>query len=149
MNSYIQKELNEFKPCHINTFNIGFHIFCGFIFMSALLLLSRKYKIILLLAYALLLLFTMTSTYFIPILLTIIGIYFTSKIIKKIYTNLNTIHLSIIFLIFYFLPDLSHYLTGEKTVMTLENITIESLYVNIFYLLPFSFVCLLNKIYII
>jgi len=116
--------------------------------MSALLLLSKKYKIFFILAYSLLLLFTMTANYFIPILLTIIGIYFTSKIIKKIYTNLNTIHLSIIFLIFYFLPDLSHYLTGEKTVMTLENITIESLFVNIFYLLPFSFVCLLNKIYL-
>ena len=147
MNSYIQNELNDFKPCHSNTFNIIFHIFCGVIFMSALLLLSRKYKIFFLLAYSLLLLFTMTSTYFIPILLTIVGIYFTSKIVKKFYVNLNTIQLSIIFLIFYFLPDLSHYLTGEKTVMTLENITIESLFVNIFYLLPFSFVCLLNKIW--
>jgi hypothetical protein len=146
MNSYIQKELTEFKPCHTNAFNIGFHIFCGFIFMSALLLLSKKYKTFLLLAYALLLLFTMTANYFLPILLTIIGIYFTSKMIKKLFLNLNTIHLVVIFLIFYFLPDLSHYLTGEKTVMTLENITTESLFVNIFYLLPFSFVCLLNKI---
>ena len=146
MNSYIQKELTEFKPCHKNAFNIGFHIFCGFIFMSALLLLSKKYKTFLLLSYALLLLFTMTANYILPILLTIIGIYFTSKMIKKLFLNLNTIHLVVIFLIFYFLPDLSHYLTGEKTVMTLENITTESLFVNIFYLLPFSFVCLLNKI---
>lgn len=145
MNSYIQKELDEFKPCHTNVFNISFHILCGFIFMSALLLLSKKYKIFLLLAYAILLLFTMTANYFLPILLTITGIYLTTKIIKKLYTNLNTFQLLCLFLAFYFLPDLSHYLTGEKTVMTLENITVESLFVNIFYLLPFSFVCLLKK----
>jgi hypothetical protein len=148
MNSYIQKELDEFKPCHTNAFNIGFHILCGFIFMSVLLLLSKKYKIFLLLAYAILLLFTMTANYFLPILLTIFGIYLTSKIIKKLYTNLNTLQLLFVFLIFYFLPDLSHYLTGEKTVMTLENITVESLFVNIFYLLPFSFVCLFKKMYL-
>ncbi len=59
----------------------------------------------------------------------------------KFSTNTNT-KLIILFLIFYFLPELSHKLTKEPAMLNINNITPLSIFVNIFYLLPFSLMCL-------
>ena len=42
--------------------------------------------------------------------------------------------------------SINWFIKQKKELEVKENITTESLFVNIFYLLPFSFVCLLNKI---
>lgn len=47
-----------------------------------------------------------------------------------------------LFIVFYFLPDISHYLTKEPSMLDISNITPFSIFVNIFYLLPFSLMCL-------
>jgi hypothetical protein len=140
MNTIIKKEFIEFEKYHKNMYNIYFHIVCGFIFMTFLFLLSKNDSNLLLFLYSLLILFTIHNlfiTFTIFIILFII-IYFIKKH-KLINTNIF-----LLFLVFYFLPDLSHYLTNEPSMLNINNITPLSLFTNIFYLLPFSIMCLFN-----
>lgn len=137
----IKEEFSEFKLYHKNIYNISFHIFCGFIFMSFFFLLFKKNKNVALLFYSIILLFTIHN---IVISITIFLVLFIFiNIFFKNYTSTTTI-LSL-FLVFYFLPDLSHYLTKEKTVLNINNITFFKIFTNIFYLLPFSILCLPNS----
>jgi hypothetical protein len=139
MNTIIKKEFIEFEKYHKNMYNIYFHIVCGFIFMTFLFLLSKNDSNLLLFLYSLLILFTIHNlfiTFTIFIILFII-IYFIKKH-KLINTNIF-----LLFLVFYFLPDLSHYLTNETSMLNINNITPLSIFTNIFYLLPFSIMCIL------
>lgn len=141
MKDLIKTEFNNFKPFHMNLFNIYFHILSGIIFMAVIYVLCSRYNMSsIFITYVLILSFTVSNI--IAVILTVFSILLTSQLFNKIETK----QLIMIFFIFYFLPEVSHYLTGEKTVMTLQNFTVSSLLVNIFYLLPFSFICLLNKI---
>lgn len=135
----IQNEFNEFYKHHKNTYNILSHIICGFIYMACLFLIS-DHGYLLLILYSILVLFTIQNLFvtFIIFVIILILLYVTKKF------NLNTTNLIILFLIFYFLPDLSHYLTNEPTLLNLTNITIFSAFTNIFYLLPFSLLSLSN-----
>jgi hypothetical protein len=140
MNTIIQKEFIEFDKYHKNIYNIYFHVLCGFIFMAFLLLLSKNYNIFLFI-YSLLILFT-THNLFITIIIFIIlfiMLYFINKY------KLTTAHIFLLFFVFYFLPDLSHYLTNEPSMLNINNISPFSLFTNIFYLLPFSMMCLSNS----
>jgi hypothetical protein len=143
--NYIKKEYNEFKLYHRNKYNISFHIFCGITYMSLFFILFNKKKNVILGLYLLLLLFTVSNIY-IVILLSLILILTVNiislNISKK--SSLNKYIFGLIIL-FYFLPDLSHYLTREKTVMNINNITPFTIFINIFYLLPFSLMCLSNS----
>ena len=142
MNIHIEKELNEFEKYHKNIYNIYFHIFCGIIFMTFLFLLSKKYSYSLLTIYILLLLFTLNSFLitFIIFIILFIMIYIFQKY------NISKTKIFIIFFIFYMLPELSHYLTKEPAMLNMNNITLFTGFVNIFYLLPFSIICLSNSI---
>jgi uncharacterized membrane protein YGL010W len=141
MNKVIKKEFNEFEKYHKNNYNIYFHIFCGFIFMTFLCLLSNNYSNILLILYSLLILFTIHNLFltFTIFIVLFIMIYFIKNYKLSIITKFS------IFLTFYFLPDLSHYLTNEPSMLNINNITPLSLFTNIFYLLPFSIMCLSNS----
>ena len=66
-------------------------------------------------------------------------IYFMKKY------KLKKANIFLLFLVFYFLPDLSHYLTNESSMLNINNITSLSLFTNIFYLLPFSIMSLFNS----
>ena len=138
MNNHIKKELDEFKKYHKNFFNIYFHIFCGFIFISLLALFFDKYSNMFIFIYSLLILLTTNniSITFIIIIFLLIIVYFLKK-----YKIPKTIIL-FLFIFFYFLPDLSHYLTKEKTILNIYNITPYSLFFNILYLLPLSLLCI-------
>jgi uncharacterized membrane protein YGL010W len=140
MNRSIQHELQEFKQYHKNRYNIYFHILCGFICMATFCLLFKQYSNLVLIIYGLLLLFTIDN-----IILTggIIILLMAIITIGSSY-NLSLLQLGILFLVFYFLPDLSHYLTNEPTVLTIYTITPFTLFTNIFYLLPFSILSLFN-----
>jgi len=141
MNQIINKEFSEFEKYHKDIFNVYFHIVCGFIFMSFLFLLSTNYSYVLLFLYSALLLFTISN-----IMITIsifIGLFVIMYIIKKY--NFSFFDKLIIFVVFYFLPDLSHYLTNEPSMLNINNITPLSLFTNIFYLLPFSIMSLFNS----
>ena len=135
-NKLIKKEFDDFKKYHKNVCNVIFHIVCGFVYMSFFFSLFGDYKNIALCVYFLLLL---TTVNLMSAVLISIPIYY--MINNVISFSSNNIY---IFLLFYFLPELSHYLTNEKTVLNVENITALSLFANIFYLLPFSIQCLFN-----
>ena len=138
MNTNIKREFIDFAKCHKNIYNIYFHIFCGFIFMTFLFLLSKKYSNTLLILYSLLILFTIHNLAITMIILIILFIMI--HFIKKY--KFKTLNILLLFLVFYFLPDLSHYLTNEPPMLNINNITPFSLFTNIFYLLPFSIMCL-------
>jgi hypothetical protein len=141
MNQIIKKEFSEFEKYHKDIFNVYFHIVCGFIFMSFLFLLSTNYSFVLLFLYSTLLLFTIQNL-FITFLIFII-LFFMVYFIKKY--KFKKINIFLLFLVFYFSPDLSHYLTNEPSMLNINNITPLSLFTNIFYLLPFSIICLSNS----
>ena len=138
MNTIIKEEFIEFEKHHKNIYNIYFHILCGFIFMAFLFSLSKKYSNVLLGMYSLLILFTIHNLFIASTIFTIlfVMIYLITKY------NLTTMSIFFLFIVFYFLPDLSHYVTNEPSVLNINNITPLSLFTNIFYLLPFSIMCL-------
>jgi len=142
METHINSEYEDFELYHKNIYNIGFHIFCGILFMTFFLLSFKKYNNVALALYSLLLLFTINN-----IIVTGIVLVLLFSLSNIIFTKNNYSQLTLfgLFLVFYLLPDLSHYLTNEKTVLTIENITPFNAFVNIFYLLPFSIMCLFNS----
>jgi len=141
MNTIIENEFFDFEKYHRNIYNIYFHIICGFIYMAFLFLLSKNYSNLLLIIYSLLILFT-TNNLFITV--TIFIILFGINCLMK-NTKLSNEHIFLLFFVFYCLPDLSHCLTNEPSMLNINNITPLSLFINIFYLLPFSIMCLSNS----
>lgn len=141
MNKIITKEFIEFEKYHKNIYNVYFHIVCGYIFMTFLFVLFKNYSNILLFLYSLLILFTINNLLitFIIFIILFIMIYLINK--YKFKTQI----IFLLFLGFYFLPDLSHYLTNEPSMLNINNITPLSLFTNIFYLLPFSIMLLFNS----
>jgi len=142
MNTTIKKEFDDFEKHHKNIYNIYFHILCGFIFMTFLFLLSKNYSNLLLGLYSLLLLFTIDNIIitFIIFVILFIMIYVFKKYDISFYNKF------IIFFIFYFLSSLSHYLTGEPTILNVNNITIYSIAINTLYFIPFTIFCLQKNI---
>ena len=141
MNTIIKKEFTDFEKYHKNIYNIYFHIACGFIFMTFLFLLSKNYSYLLISLYSLLLLFTINSI--VATFSVFSGLFIMVYFLNKYKLPMATIFL--LFLVFYFLPDLSHYLTNEPSMLNINNITPLSLFTNVFYLLPFSIICLSNS----
>jgi hypothetical protein len=138
MNTIIKKEFIEFEKYHKNIYNIYFHVLCGFVYMTFLFLVSNNYSNVLLILYSLLILFTINNLLITFIIFSIlfIMVYFIKKY------KLKKVNIFLLFLVFYFLPDLSHYLTNEPSMLNINNITMLSLFTNIFYLLPFSVMCI-------
>lgn len=141
MNTIIKKEFTDFEKYHKNIYNIYFHIVCGFIFMTFLFLLLKDYSYLLISLYSLLLLFTINSI--VATFSVFSGLFIMVYFLNKYKLPMATIFL--LFLVFYFLPDLSHYLTNEPSMLNINNITPLSLFTNVFYLLPFSIICLSNS----
>ena len=138
MNTVIKKEFIEFEKYHKNVYNIYFHIACGFIFMTFLFLLLKNYSYYLLSLYSLLLLFTIHNLFVaFGIFVILFGMIY---VIQKY--NLSFFSKLIIFVIFYFLSSLSHFITGETTILNMKNLTIYSILINTLYFIPFSIYCL-------
>ena len=137
----IKQEFIEFQNSHKNIYNISFHILCGFMYMSLLLSLSKKYKNSLLIMYVLLIFFLFHNIFltFVIFIILFALLCFINKY------KLSLTNLFLLFLLFYFLPEFSHFLTNEHTVLDINNITPLSLFTNIFSLLPFSLMCLFNS----
>ena len=138
MSKTIKKEFVEFKKNHKNIYNNYFHILCGFISTTFLLSIIKEKSNILLFFYSLIVLLTIKN---IPITLFISVILYFLILITKTY-QLKTKTTIILFLVFYFLPDLSHYLTNEPTALNTNNLSIKNIIINIFYILPFSVISL-------
>lgn len=143
METLIKTELVEFEKYHKNKYNVYFHIVCGFFYMTFLLLLFKNSNLLLFI-YSLILLITMKN---LCIVLTLFIILFLMiYFIKKL--KLSTLNLMILFIFFYFLPDVSHYIVKEPSIINISNITPISLFINIFYLLPFSIYLIPNVLYL-
>jgi len=103
--------------------------------MSCLFALGGSYRFILVAAYSVLLGFTLQdlrTTVFAT------GIVFTTTLLLPPlpYTTLLLLAFAA-----YMAPELSHYATGDPTVLTLETLTPFTAFVNVAYLLPFSLRC--------
>ena len=138
MNRIIKKEFIEFEKYHKNIYNIYFHILCGFVYMTFLFLLLNNYSNVLLILYSLLILFTINN---LLITFTIFSILFVMVYFIKKY-KLKSLNVFLLFLVFYLLPNLSHYITNEPSMLNISNITLLSLFTNTFYFLPFSIMSL-------
>ena len=137
----IKQDFIDFYNSHKNIYNLSFHIFCGFMYMSLLFSLSKKYKNSLLIMYVLLMFFLFQNLFLIFIIFIIL---FTLLFIINKY-KLSFTNSFLLFFSFYFLPELSHILTNEPTVLNLNNITPLSIFTNVFCLLPFSLMSLFNS----
>jgi len=133
----IKDEFEEFKQYHKNIYNIFFHIFCGVIFMAAFFLLFGKNSFFTLFLYTILMIITLNDIYLSAIICTVVFILMNVILVPRSY-------LLAIFIGFYLLPDLSHFLTAEPAMLNINNITFLNAMTNIFYLLPFSIMCLPN-----
>ena len=143
MLSNLEKEYKTFTLYHKNTYNVLFHVFSGLMFMSAIFKLSGKYQNIGLISYIVLLLLTIKNLNIIILIFILVYI-----IINYIFTSkLSTRYYLILFVIFYYLPELSHILLSESNQDVinrfLENPKEFPVLINIFYLLPFSLKILL------
>ena len=137
MNS-INSELKDFKIHHKNPFNIKFHILCGFTYMTFLLLLFKSFRYEVLILYS----FLISRTINIPHV-TYLLLFISMEIFYKKNISLNNSFLLI--MIFYLLPELSHYITNEKSLLNINTLTPFSVIINILYLLPFSINCLISS----
>ena len=137
MNRLINKEFEEFKMYHKNIFNIKFHILCGLVYMTFLLLLDKSCRYNFFIIYSLMIIMTFKTSYSVFFVLYILMEYFSKK-------NITFNNLIFIIIIFYMLPEVSHYLTNEKTVLNINNLTPISVIINVLYLLPFSVNCLVS-----
>lgn len=122
-------EYTEFRKYHKNVFNIWFHIVCGFFYIAALAVLTG-YPVLAILVYSCIVAATVDIS--IAILIAI-GLFLVYPILQ-----IKPQFLFIIFILAYFGPDLSHYLSNEPTQLSLETVTPYSLTIVVFYLLPFS-----------
>jgi hypothetical protein len=145
----LQQEYNEFRAAHRHRGNQLFHVLCGGVYITcACILLPFRYLSIAPLGYLLLVWITL-SLYVSASASPISSLLLTSLILLLFYQWMESLSLSpqtllILGLIFYLLPELSHYLTNEKTVMTIENLTPLKAVMNVIYLLPFSIMTLLE-----
>lgn len=139
MNTIIKKEYTEFESSHTNVYNIYFHVFCGFVFMGVLCLFMRDSNIFAFL-YSLLIFLTIENT--LVSLIILVGLFIIIKQLSRF--NFSIMNMFFLVVLFYLLPDVSHYLTNESHVLDVDNLTVLSGFIHFFYLLPFSLLNLLN-----
>ena len=138
MQTFIENELNDFMNYHKNIVNISFHILCGSIFMSFLFLLLKKHAYIAILLYTIFV--YLSLNHIILSLCVLFSLLIFTIGLKQFKLSMRSILMYS--LIFYFLPDLTHILTNEKTVLKVDSLL--SILTNIVYLLPFSILSLFN-----
>jgi len=138
MYEFLEKEYNDFKLHHKNIYNILFHIICGICYLTILFLSLGEYKNEGLSIYIVLLMITLNDLKIVfPIIVTLTYLvnythYFESLEPKSLFG---------FFVLFYFLPDISHYFTNNQIIMHTDPYKI---FINTFYLLPFSIKCLIS-----
>ena len=133
---FIKEEYNHFYQAHQNVWNILFHVFCGAVFTSCLILLlpSAYYAMFIALFLTLVWISLPMTMHVFVSLSSVLLIFF--GILSAFEMSNNT--LLLIAILFYFLPELSHIITQEKTAINIKNITVLNVWINIMYLLPFS-----------
>lgn len=137
-NEYIIQEYEEFKSYHQNKYNLIMHILSGILYMGSLNVLTNGN---LLPYYVFFLLLTHER---ISSLSSFLYIKVGSTILMFI--NVSTNALILMFLLGCFIfPEISHYVTNEKTLLNMQNATPVKVATNIIYFLPFSIQCLMKN----
>ena len=129
---YIKGEFQEFQDSHKNKFNLAIHILSGILYKSSLNCLIGNKAVLL---YMIFLFFSYdkkAASFF-----SCISIQMASRII--LYYEIRKRYLIVNFLLGCFiLPEISHLLTKEKTVLNMNNATFSKVATNITFFLPFS-----------
>jgi hypothetical protein len=126
---YIKGEFEEFRGSHNSKVNLAIHILSGILYKSSLNCLVGEKTVFL---YLVFLLISIPDSKMASIL-SCMSIYMGSQYISE------NRYLVIYFLFGCFvLPEISHFLTKEKTVLNVNNATIQKVATNIAFFLPFS-----------
>lgn len=137
-NEYIIQEYEEFKSYHQNKYNLIMHILSGILYMGSVNVLTNGN----LLPYYLF--FLLLTHERISSLSSFLYIKVGSTILMFINVSTNALILMFLFGCFIF-PEISHYVTNEKTLLNMQNATPKKLATNIIYFLPFSIQCLMKN----
>ena len=126
----MDKRKTDFQDNHRDLGNILFHIACGMVYIS---LFFTCFPVQVFLIYSLILLFLFPN----PIIL------FTLPVLFFLRNHILAYKPSVLYvlagvLIFYFAPELSHYITGEETVLNINTVSALDIIDNFFLLLPYS-----------
>lgn len=137
-NEYIIKEYQEFEMYHQSKMNVIMHILSGILYMGSLNVLTNGnvlpyYVFFLLLTHERI--SSLSSFLYIKVGSTIL-----------MFCNFSTNALILMFLLGCFIfPEISHYVTNEKTLLNMQNATPVKVATNIIYFLPFSIQCLIKN----
>lgn len=137
----MDKNLIVFKNSHKNIINILLHIICGCLYISLISCCFINYYHCAILLYSS---FVYYLTSDIMLTLVIYGILYciTNKIIQN---KLPTLTLLGLAFAFYMLPEMGHILCDETTVLSTENFNLNEIIINIFVLLPYSILSLVDN----
>jgi hypothetical protein len=124
--------IRSFKKHHTNTFNLSFHVLCGIVYTSMCVHLIGVWSLI---PYFLSLCYVFPEYMYVNICITTV-LYVLNELYNKMKLSVP-LKLGIV-ICFYMAPELSHWITGETTVLQLNNVSISSVIENFVFLLPLS-----------
>lgn len=130
----IEKRKIDFQDHHKNRLNILFHILCGLLYLSFLFSLLPSWT---------LWIYSGIVLYYFPHLSALFGLivlFISIPIVNQL--RLSTFTRLVLLVVIYFLPEVSHFLTRESTVLQLDSLTLYDCIDNFFFLYPQSLLSL-------
>jgi hypothetical protein len=145
----MESHIQEFKKYHKNKFNTSFHVICSIIYMSLFLSLFKGNIGLYIYGLLLILLFPKYIMYILFLCLILsICIHYSRYICYNRYSSYSRFNQVIslgLILFFYLLPELSHQLTNEHTVLNIHALTFIDIIENFFLLPLYAFICLVSS----
>lgn len=133
----MESKIEDFQKHHRNTFNIAFHIGCGLLYMSLLLTLMPSWVFWL---------YVVVILVFFPSLSVALGVgvlWVATQYIRSLRLPWTWTLLGVG--IVYMLPELSHWITHEETVLQIKGLTALDIIDNFFFLYPQSILAQTRK----
>jgi hypothetical protein len=130
----IEQKKRDFQTHHKKTFNILFHIGCGLVYMSLFLSLFPTEGLWI---YGAIVFVLFPHLY---VFLGLVALSFGTQWVRSLRLGFEKTLLLLV--LFYFLPEVSHWITKEETVLKMESISIFDIIDNFFFLYPHSLVSL-------
>lgn len=126
----MERRIEEFQMHHRNTFNIVFHIGCGLVYMSLLLSLLPSWFFWVYFFIVLGLFPSLSVGLALGVLW--VGTHYVRSL--RLPWTWTIVGIGIVFM----LPEVSHWIAQEPTVLKIENLTLVDLIDNFFFLYPQS-----------
>ena len=132
----IEKRKHDFQQHHKHPVNIVFHILCGIVYISLFFTLFPRP------AYYAYVLVTLAFFPYISVFTVLVLMTFLRKhlVLSPILSISGVV-------LIYLLPELSHYMTGEDTVLKINTVSAFDIIDNFFFLLPHSILALTKASY--